>query len=312
MRIGSRVQFASLFAVLAVVMPVVSLQAQSGNIAYANPSPLPRGFVFEEQPNPPFVEDAPLVPLTDPAVQLAEEQHRVEEDFALPMKFFTAIAENDKATLVSLLNAGVDPNMELPHPAPEDFQKRFTDPHLRYYISGEGGMTGLMLATSLGNHAFVKFLLMAGADPMKLTKRHKTYALWLAARNKNVEIMRSLMGISEEHESNRFRITVDLSQQEATLWRNGKIEFTTPISSGRKSHPTPKGRYLVTDKYRMWKSTIYHAKMPMFMRLSCGDFGLHVGVLPGYPASHGCIRLPEQSARKLFASVPVGTLVEIQ
>ena len=50
--------------------------------------------------------------------------------------------------------------------------------------SGEEGFTGLMLATALRNHGFVKLLLQAGADPWKLTRRHKTYALWLAAKQK--------------------------------------------------------------------------------------------------------------------------------
>ena len=169
-----------------------------------------------------------------------------------------------------------------------------------------------MLATALGNHTFVKILLLAGADPWKLTKRHKTYALWLAAKYRNIEIMRSLMGIEPGHPSQAFRITIDLSTQTASLWRNGKIILTTPISSGTRSHPTPTGRYLVTNKYRHWKSTLYPARMPFFLRLSCGDFGLHMGAVPGYPASHGCIRLPEPSARRLYVSVPVGTLVEIR
>jgi lipoprotein-anchoring transpeptidase ErfK/SrfK len=155
-------------------------------------------------------------------------------------------------------------------------------------------------------------LLSAGADPWKLTKRHKTYALWLAAKYKNIEIMRSLMGIGANHESRAFRITIDLSEQKAFLWRNRRIELVTPICSGTRSHPTPRGRYLITNKYRYWKSTLYPAEMPFFLRLSCGDFGLHMGRLPGYPASHGCIRLPERSARRLYASVPIGTLVEIQ
>jgi len=280
----------------------------AADVAYAEPKPAP--FVFQGTPNPPFVQDAP--PVSAPEVQAAEEQLREEEDRAIRMRFFEAIAAGDRDTLVQMLNGGMDPNAELPFPAPEEFQKRFSEGRLRYYVSSERGFTALMLATAMGNHAFVKFLLMAGADPMRMTKRHKTYALWLAGTYKRVDIMRSLMGINDEHESNRFRITVDLSSQVATLWKNGRVELTTPISSGRKSHPTPVGQYLVTDKYRMWKSTLYHAKMPFFMRLSCGDFGLHVGALPGYPASHGCIRLPENSARELFANVPVGTLVEIE
>ncbi len=119
-------------------------------------------------------------------------------------------------------------------------------------------------------------------------------------------------GVTPDHESNRFRITVDISRQQAYLWQDGKIEFETRISSGRKSHPAPQGRFVVTDKCRKWTSTLSDSPRPFFLRLSCGDFGLPAGALPGYPASHGCIRLPEKSARKLFASVPVGTVVEIE
>ncbi len=228
------------------------------------------------------------------------------------MSFFEAIVANDKLTFCKLLNEGMDPNAELPFPVPIEFPKRFSDGLLRYYVSGEEGFTGLMLATALRNHTFVKILLEAGADPWKLTKRHKTYALWLAAKHNDIEIMRSLMGIGPSHESQAFRITIDLLTQTAFLWRKGKIVLSTPISSGRHTHPTPRGRFLVTNKYRHWKSTLYPARMPFFLRLSCGDFGLHMGALPGYPASHGCIRLPEKWARRLYASVPIGTLVEIR
>jgi hypothetical protein len=241
-----------------------------------------------------------------------QEARQIEQERVSRMNFFAAIAANDKRAFRKMLNEGMDPNAELPLPVPAEFQKQFSDDLLRYYISSEEGFTALMLATALGNHTFVKILLLAGADPWKLTKRHKTFALWLAAKHKNIEIMRSLMGIGPNHESQAFRITINLSTQTASLWRNGKIVLATPISSGTASNPTPRGRYLVTNKYRYWKSTLYPARMPFFLRLSCGDFGLHMGALPGYPASHGCIRLPEQSARRLYASVPIGTLVEIR
>lgn len=244
--------------------------------------------------------------------QTLEEARLVREDRRRRMSFFEAIAANDQPALLRMLEEGMDPNSELPLPVPIEFEKRFSDGVLRYYVSSEEGFTALMLATALRNHAFVKLLLQAGADPLKLTKRHKTFALWIAAKRNDIEIMRSLMGIGPTHESQAFRITIDLLSQTAFLWRNGKIVLSTPISSGRSSHPTPRGRFLVTNKYRYWKSTLYPAKMPFFLRLSCGDFGLHMGALPGYPASHGCIRLPGKSAKRLYASVPIGTLVEIR
>jgi hypothetical protein len=244
--------------------------------------------------------------------QALEEARLIREDRRRRMNFFEAIVANDQGALSSMLEEGMDPNAEVPLPVPMEFQKRFSDGVLRYYVSSEEGFTGLMLATALRNHAFVKLLLQAGANPLKITKRHKTFALWLAAKQNDIEIMRSLMGIGPTHESQAFRITIDLLTQTAFLWRNGKIVLSTPISSGRSTHPTPRGRFLITNKYRHWKSTLYPAKMPFFLRLSCGDFGIHMGALPGYPASHGCIRLPARSAKRLYASVPIGTLVEIR
>jgi hypothetical protein len=272
--------------------------------------------VTRDSAEPPFSQ--PPSPASSAADAQLEEERRVaeerqaEQERLRRMSFFHAIAGNDGDTLYAMLGEGMDPNVEIPVPVPAEFQKQFSDPRLRYYLSKEKGFTALMFATALGNDEFVKILLTAGADPWKMTKKHKTFALWLAARYENIEIMRSLMGIGPSHESRAFRITINLAKQNASLWRNGKIELVTPISSGRRSHPTPKGRYLITNKYRYWKSTLYPAEMPFFLRLSCGDFGLHMGRVPGYPASHGCIRLPARSAKKLYASVPIGTLVEIQ
>lgn len=290
------------------------VEAQEGAVAFAEPA-APSLIGMPDAPAPIVTPSSPAGPvlMEGPTIEEMENLRRLEaEETARRIRFFTAIADNDTRTLSAMLNEGIDPNTTLPSPSPVEFQRRFSDERLRYYVTKEQGFTGLMLAASLGNHTIVKFLMMAGADPMRMTKRHRTYALWLAGKYKHVEIMRTLMSIPEDHESRRLKISVDLSTQRAYLWRDGKIEMSTDISSGRTSHPTPTGEYLVTDKYKMWKSTLYHAKMPLFMRLSCGDFGLHVGALPGYPASHGCIRLPQDSAQRLFASVPVGTLVEIR
>jgi L,D-transpeptidase catalytic domain len=259
---------------------------------------------------PPMLSDPSEIEAVSQEEQAAAEALRKDEERRLG--FFEAIADGDGEAVARMVDEGMDVNAEFPTPGLITFQKRFTDKRLLYYLSKEEGFTALMFATALNDHTLVKMLLSAGADPWKVTKRHKTFALWLAAKYQNIEIMRSLMGIGPDHESNAFRITINLSKQNASLWRNGKLQLVTQISSGTRANPTPRGRYLVTNKYRYWKSTLYPAKMPYFLRLSCGDFGLHMGRVPGYPASHGCIRLPGKSARKLYASVPIGTLVEIQ
>ena len=87
--------------------------------------------------------------------------------------------------------------------------------------------------------------------------------------------------------------------------------FSTRVSTGKKGYGTPTGKYVITNKYRDWTSTLYHASMPYFQRLSCGDFGMHQGYVPGYPASHGCIRVPYGNASKLFGLTDLGDRVEI-
>jgi Uncharacterized protein conserved in bacteria len=254
---------------------------------------------------------APLLPPLLPQI-VAETRRQLEADRAFRMRFFEAIADADRAAVQSALAAGLDPNTPLPVPADPEFVRRFTDPRLVYYLTRERNFTGLMLATVLGHLPIVRDLLAAGADPYRMTKKHRTYALWLAGKYGHIEIMRCLMGIGPDHESAAWRIEIDLAQQKAWLWHQDRIVLFMPISSGRKSHPTPRGEFLVTDKHRTWKSTLYDARMPYFLRLSCGDFGLHEGALPGYPASHGCIRLPKKAARELFETVPIGTLVVIK
>ena len=103
-----------------------------------------------------------------------------------------------------------------------------------------------------------------------------------------------------------------MSEQKARLFDSeGKEIFITKVSTGRKGFATKTGEFVITNKHRDWTSTLYHASMPYFQRLSCGDFGMHQGVVPGYPASHGCIRVPEGNAAKLFALTEPGDRVRI-
>jgi hypothetical protein len=104
-------------------------------------------------------------------------------------------------------------------------------------------------------------------------------------------------------------ILVNLETQTATYYKGGDKVLTTPISSGREEKPTPTGMFTITDKHAKWTSTIYNVPMPNFLRLNEGSVGMHAGFLPGFPASSGCIRMPETAAQQLFDEVPVGTKV---
>jgi len=212
----------------------------------------------------------------------------------------------------SLIDSGIDVNSPLPLPVPESFASRFRNTRLAYYVLTEPGLTPVMLASAMGYADIVRILKEKGARLHAVTQRNKTFALWLAGTFGHVEVMQVLLGAEPGTEASRLRIQIKLADQMATLWKDGAVERTMKISSGRKKFPTPTGRFVVTNKYKDWKSTIYPAKMPFFLRLSCMDFGLHAGYVPGYPASHGCIRVPPSDAKFLFATVPVGTLVEIQ
>ncbi len=163
-----------------------------------------------------------------------------------------------------------------------------------------------MLASARGDVDMVKLLLAWGADKYKQTDRDKTFALWLASKHGHIEVMRLLMNVTPESEAGRTRIVVDIPSQKATLYRDDVEVKSVPVSTGRKSSRRQRGRYLITDKHKIWTSNLYEAKMPFFMRLSCGAVGLHAGYLPGYPASHGCIRMPEATAMGLVRKGAVG------
>jgi hypothetical protein len=133
-------------------------------------------------------------------------------------------------------------------------------------------------------------------------------------------------------------VEIDLQEQMAYLLRDGRPVLASPISSGRYGHLTRMGSFTILEKERTHYSSMYGkivdargntivadadtdmsvpregkfipAPMHYFMRFSEAD-GMHAGYLPGYPASHGCVRMPEQYAIAFFNSVSVGTPVTV-
>jgi hypothetical protein len=139
-------------------------------------------------------------------------------------------------------------------------------------------------------------------------------------------------------DENPYRVEIDLSQQTAYLIRGRRVVMQSPISSGRYGHLTDTGSFKVIEKERSHYSSIYGkivdgsgrtivadadvdmhvpsgckfvpAPMPYFMRFHESD-GMHAGYLPGYPASHGSVRMPDERAIAFFNAVEVGTPVTV-
>ena len=135
-----------------------------------------------------------------------------------------------------------------------------------------------------------------------------------------------------------YSVEIDLQEQTAYLIRGRRIVLASPISSGRSGHLTETGSFKIIEKERNHFSSLYGkivdrngrtvvadadadmavprggkflaAPMRYFMRFH-GATGMHAGYLPGYPASHGCVRLPEQNAIAFFNAVEIGTPVHV-
>lgn len=105
---------------------------------------------------------------------------------------------------------------------------------------------------------------------------------------------------------------VSLTEQRAYVYRNGILIGASTVSTGRPGHLTPTGVFTVLQKRKEHRSSIYDAApMPYMERLTWGGIALHAGGLPGFPQSHGCVHLPSEFAKLLFAVSPAGMTVVI-
>jgi hypothetical protein len=140
--------------------------------------------------------------------------------------------------------------------------------------------------------------------------------------------------------SDNVSIQISLSEQRGLLLVNECIALDFPVATGKRSHPTPTGEFHVRGKEKDYSSNLYGkivdatgtvvvenadrtvdvpaegttfegARMPYWMRLTDTGVGMHIGYVPGRPASHGCIRLRHDTAVRLFNLVKIGTPVLI-
>jgi lipoprotein-anchoring transpeptidase ErfK/SrfK len=144
----------------------------------------------------------------------------------------------------------------------------------------------------------------------------------------------------EKTTQDNSRVRISLGKQRAYLLMGDEVVIDSPISSGKRAGMTPSGSFRVMEKDPDHHSSIYGdfkdaagrtvragvssridsapsgthfvgAPMKWFMRLTDEGVGMHVGILPGYPASHGCIRMPPAAAEMFYNRVKVGTPVVI-
>jgi lipoprotein-anchoring transpeptidase ErfK/SrfK len=159
----------------------------------------------------------------------------------------------------------------------------------------------------------------------------------LIHRQEPVKINQSLI---KEATPDNVHVVVSLPKQRAFLMIGDQIVIDSPISSGKRGHSSPTGHFSVLEKDPNHRSNIYGdfvdrsgrtvragisakidaapsgthyvgASMKWFMRLTAEGVGMHIGILPGYPASHGCIRMPPDGAKLFYDHVKVGTPADV-
>src|SRR5215471_2731974 len=109
-----------------------------------------------------------------------------------------------------------------------------------------------------------------------------------------------------------FQIVISIADQRISLYENGTLIARSSVSTGVQGHPTPLGVFSVLGKEKWHRSNIYSAApMPYMQRITWSGIALHAGDLPGYPASHGCIRLTNDFAIRLWHLTKRGTRVII-
>jgi lipoprotein-anchoring transpeptidase ErfK/SrfK len=105
-------------------------------------------------------------------------------------------------------------------------------------------------------------------------------------------------------------IAVSIEQQKVRVYDSNGLFAESPVSTGMKGHSTPMGVFSIIQKHKMHRSNIYSdAPMPYMQRITWSGIAMHAGALPGYPASHGCIRMPMAFAMKMWNWTRMGARV---
>lgn len=104
-------------------------------------------------------------------------------------------------------------------------------------------------------------------------------------------------------------ITVSIEKQRVKVYDSNGLFAEAAVSTGTRTHPTPTGVFSIIQKNKHHVSNLYNASMPYMQRITWSGVAMHTGPLPGYAASHGCIRLPNEFAARLWTWTKMGTRV---
>ena len=189
-----------------------------------------------------------------------------------------------------------------------------------------------------GNLVVVSFLWVATSSVLAQDRHAKmTPPQQLIAKQPPPVVNNNVLG---QMTPDNASVLVSLSRQRAYVYAGTQLAIDTPISSGKKAGFTPTGNFTIIQKDPNHRSNIYGnfvdsrgrvvragvsaridsapsgthyegAPMFFFMRLTSEGVGMHIGILPGYPASHGCIRMPAEIAPLFYAHVKLGTPVQV-
>lgn len=200
----------------------------------------------------------------------------------------------------------------------------------------------LLCATGLVAAGFLAQAAQEGATAAAPRKKQKKASELISKQEPPKVIPRVL----EKATPDNVSVFISLSKQRAYLNVGDEIAVDTPISSGKRAGMTPKGTFKIVEKDADHRSSLYGdfvspktgkvvragvstridsapsgtvyrgAPMRWFMRFGgmAGGHrpeGMHTGILPGYPASHGCVRLPDDIAKMIYERVKIGTVVTI-
>lgn len=137
-------------------------------------------------------------------------------------------------------------------------------------------------------------------------------AVLLSVSAFSVAVANESVPAEEPKEEVPLHMLVSLNEQKISVYRGLDLIETSPISSGKRGNSTPTGVFSILEKRRKHFSNLYdNAPMPFMQRLTWSGIALHVGKLPGYPASHGCIRMPRPFAKSLYSMTNRGMHVVV-